>query len=129
MNGKRRREDSLLQRLTMCKAQLLFHVIKSDTISYLLTTLLLPPKEALFIKHQSNSKHRARYPKEALKYTMELMSNSSVRLSSYWFMEKKKKKKTLVVVKCQVKVIAFQFSTTDLMKSSDMYSIYGELYY
>ena len=68
MNGKRRRKDNFFQRSTMYKVQLLIHVFKIDAISYVLITLLLPPKDALFINYQSNSKPRAEYPKEAQGY-------------------------------------------------------------
>lgn len=91
MNGKKRRRGNFLQRFTMYKAQLLIHVFKIDAISYVLTTLLLPPKDALFINYQSNSKPRAKYPKEALKYTMDLIPISSVILSSFILINKNKK--------------------------------------
>lgn len=46
---KRRREKQFLQKLIMCKAQLLIHVIKNYTLPYLLTLLSLPPGGALYL--------------------------------------------------------------------------------
>lgn len=85
MHGKRRGKQ-LLQKLTMCKAQLLIHVIKNDAIPCLLTSLSLPLEGILFIKLQSNSKHRARYPE---KHRLIPWCLYSVILSSCWFMGKK----------------------------------------